>query len=760
LVAQLGLALLARPSGVSAFCPVTGIAVGFLIVFGRRARPALIIGLVTGAVVASVMSDRGLMTSMLRSVCSAGEAVFVAWLLERWFGRAFAFSDLPRVVGFLGVAGIAAAASATGGTATMTLLDPAAPFWDVWRVWFLSNGIGIVVVAPLVIELARAWREPPSRREMTEGVAVLAFLALGALYVHTHPTSSWISFSPDAFTLPPLLWLAVRCTPPFAMAGSFVVSISAICTTTLGIGHLSDAGLPIIERVHGVQTSVMVTTAYTLVLIALFSERRLRAALLEHSNEQLRNQEGAFRRLLGTLPAAIHTTDTAGLITYYNKAAADLWGISPELHKDKCSDLGRLYYADGTLVPPNECPTRVCLMEGRAMEGREALFERPDGTRIPIIPHPAPLTDERGAIVGVVSMKLDISERKRAESALAERNAQLALAHKAARVGSYTYDLTTSSVRISPASAETYGLPDGTIEVTDQQWCARVHRDDVQRLRAEHIRAFKERRRELVNEFRYVRPGGEIRWIEARSLVAYDDAGRAERMTGVYIDVTERRKSEDHKNLLIAELDHRVKNVLACVAAVAQRSRECSRSPDEFLEVLNGRISSLANAHALLSRSHWEGVPIGELVRNELAPCMIDGSNLIEGPDIVLAAEATQPLSMVLHELATNATKYGALSSRRGRVSVSWERQSSSHDPLTLEWLETGGPTIVAPGPSGYGSSVIRDLIPYELGGSVDYVLASGGVRCRVEIPAKWLSNGLRQRTSRDYSARQSHARV
>ena len=106
----------------------------------------------------------------------------------------------------------------------------------------------------------------------------------------------------------------------------------------------------------------MVTTAYTLVLIALFSERRLRAALLERSNEQLRNQEGAFRRLLGALPAAIHTTDTAGRITYYNKAAADLWGVSPELHKDKCSDLGRLYYADGTLVPPDECPTKVCLI--------------------------------------------------------------------------------------------------------------------------------------------------------------------------------------------------------------------------------------------------------------------------------------------------------------------------------------------------------------------------------------------------------------
>src|SRR5215470_3818552 len=103
-------------------------------------------------------------------------------------------------------------------------------------------------------------------------------------------------------------------------------------------------------------------------------------------------------------------------------------------------------------------------------------------------------------------------------------------------------------------------------------------------------------------------------------------------MIGVYIDVTERRMAEDHKNLLIAELDHRVKNVLACVAAVAQQSRECSKSADHFLDVLTGRIHSLANAHALLSRSRWEGVGVGELVHSELARCTRDGHHLIEGP--------------------------------------------------------------------------------------------------------------------------------
>jgi PAS domain S-box-containing protein len=747
LTTLLGLALFSQPFDAIPFWPASGIAAGILSVANRRHYPPLLLGVVAGALAANLVTDRSLFGSIGSGIANAGEALLVAWLLKRWFGEAFAFSDLSRIAGFLAAAAIAAAVSAIVGTASLSLRHAEAPLVDIWCAWFLSGTLGIIVVAPLVIELARAWRAPPPVRETIEGLAVLALLALVSTYVYAQPPS-WISFNPHAFTLPLLLWLAARCPPPLAIAGAFVVSISAICTTILGIGQLTGPVMPITERVHGVQTTVLMTTLYTLVLVALFADRRSHAAQLERSNQQLRHQETAFRQLLGALPAAIHTTDTAGRITYCNKAAIDLWGVSPELGKDRCADLGRLYYPNGTSVPPDQCPTKKCLMDRQVLQPQEVVFERPDGRRIPIIPYPAPLTDERGELVGVVSMKIDITERKHAEQALAERNAQLDLAHRAARVGSYTYDIKNRTMRILRASAAIYGLPHSTMEIGTQQWGKRVHRDDVARLRSEQIRAFKEKRREVVSEFRFVRPGGEIRWVEARSLVAYDNSGRAERMTGVYIDVTERRKTEEYKSLLIAELDHRVKNVLACVAAIAQRSRECSRSAEEFLEVLNGRINSLANTHALLSRSSWEGVGIGELVRSELAPCASNGSSLIEGPDIVVAAEATQPLAIVLHELTTNATKYGALSSHRGRVSVCWQRRSSrgSRDHLALEWRETGGPPIAVPGPPGYGSSVIRELIPYELGGSVQYVFAPEGVRCRLEIPGKWLSNPVRQR--------------
>ena len=296
--------------------------------------------------------------------------------------------------------------------------------------------------------------------------------------------------------------------------------------------------------------------------------------------------------------------------------------------------------------------------------------------------------------------------------------------------------------KLGPGSASIYGLHENRVEMTAEEWRQCVHPDDTARLVAESRRALANRQRELVCVFRILR-NGEVRWIETRNRYSYDKTGRATQAIGASIDVTERRRAEDHKSILVAELDHRVKNALACVAAIAQHAHEGSKTMDEFLGGFNGRIQCLANTHVLLSRTRWQGVSLATLVHGELAYCMKDDNTHIQGPDIDLVAEATEPIATVLHELATNAGKYGALSNSHGRVSVCWEWQLSggSSSGLTFEWRETGGPRVVAPRTFGYGSTVIRDLIPYELGGTVDYVLAPDGVSCKLEIPAKWLSN-------------------
>ena len=195
----------------------------------------------------------------------------------------------------------------------------------------------------------------------------------------------------------------------------------------------------------------------------------------------------------------------------------------------------------------------------------------------------------------------------------------------------------------------------------------------------------------------------------------------------------ERRRAEAHRDMLIAELDHRVKNVLARVTAVVMHTRQRGGTMDEFVEALDGRLQSMAAAHALLSKSRWCGVGLTELIRRQLAPYATKANTTIRGPDIMLTSAQTQAIAMVIHELVTNAAKYGALSSPDGRVSVSWDRTGA--DVLTIIWRELGGPPIAAPAQSGYGSRLIRKLIPHELGGTVELIYPSDGVRCKIEIP-------------------------
>src|SRR5215471_2406844 len=178
LAARLGLGLLSAPSDVAVFWPASGMAAGIFILSNRRVRPAIVVGVIVGTVAANLMSDRHVWTALFKGFCNAGEAVLVAWLIEHWFGRPFAFNDLRRVLAFVAAACLGAAASALGGAMTMTLFHTRAPFWEVWRAWFLSDGVGILMVAPLVIELGQVWRKLPSRARSIEGVGVLCLLTL------------------------------------------------------------------------------------------------------------------------------------------------------------------------------------------------------------------------------------------------------------------------------------------------------------------------------------------------------------------------------------------------------------------------------------------------------------------------------------------------------------------------------------------------------------------------------------------------------
>jgi two-component sensor histidine kinase len=239
--------------------------------------------------------------------------------------------------------------------------------------------------------------------------------------------------------------------------------------------------------------------------------------------------------------------------------------------------------------------------------------------------------------------------------------------------------------------------------------------------------------------FRFGGPDGREIWLEESSQAEFDAVRRCVRLKGLTVDITERKLSEERQGMLIAELDHRVKNLLARVAVISTYTRQGSNSMDQFVEVLDRRIQSMANAHSLLSQSRWNGVNLADLVHNQLAPYATIANTMIGGPDVTLAPTTTQAVAMALHELVTNAVKYGSLSSPNGRVAVNWDRQNgdNAETRVKIEWRESGGPPVVTPSKLGYGTSLIRELIPHELGGTVDLTFPSDGVFCRIDVPTE-----------------------
>ena len=306
-------------------------------------------------------------------------------------------------------------------------------------------------------------------------------------------------------------------------------------------------------------------------------------------------------------------------------------------------------------------------------------------------------------------------------------------------LGVWEWNLRTNKVVWNPELAAIFGLePDVMMSYADFR--ARVHPDDSAVI--EHARDAVRHHDSLSVEFRIIRPDGRIRWISTTGGILYDEVtGEPTRIIGNSTDITERR-AEEHQHALVAELHHRLKNVLATISAVVSRTRPGSRSVESFAAALAGRIRSMATTHELLSSVRWRGISLKELVRCELAPYAARDNAEIRGPEVILPPQAGQAMAIVLHELATNAAKYGALCTENAQVSIRWYcPQNGSNRPVVLEWQESGGPPVVAPRESSYGTSIIRDLIPYQFGGTVDYVLAPGGVRCRLELPTACLDS-------------------
>jgi PAS domain S-box-containing protein len=304
----------------------------------------------------------------------------------------------------------------------------------------------------------------------------------------------------------------------------------------------------------------------------------------------------------------------------------------------------------------------------------------------------------------------DISGRRRMERELRERDEILGLAESSAGIGVWDMDMAAGTVRATPQFFSIIGLEPTDQPVSIDQLRAVRHPEDRDQVVNNFRRAMESGEDQYEAEYRIIRPDGKVRWIFGRGRVYRDSAGMPIRYSGIDIDITDRKRTEEQLALTTRELSHRTKNVLAVVQAMIRQIGKRTRNFDEFELRLQGCIAALAYSHDLLFATDWQGANLRDLVVRQLEPFggMEEGKFIATGPDLSLGPQATQMIGLALHELATNAAKYGALTVPAGNVSVAWERTGTGG--ITLTWTERNGPRVDQPKRTGFGHTVLKGM--------------------------------------------------
>lgn len=309
-----------------------------------------------------------------------------------------------------------------------------------------------------------------------------------------------------------------------------------------------------------------------------------------------------------------------------------------------------------------------------------------------------------------------------------ERLRSLALA--AGQMGSWEWNVARGSTVWDQGQCEIFGV-DRTFVPTLDSVRPLINQDDFELLERA-FRKVSKTANTFQTEFRVRRPNGEVRWCTGTAAASFDEQDRLIWISGVTADITERKRAEERQILLAEEVDHRARNVVAVVQSIMRLTR--ANSIDEYIGALDGRIGALSNAHRLLAGSRWEGADLNRLVDEEFAPYRAGGKVRVSahGPVVLLPPATAQTIALALHELATNAAKYGALSTDAGHVELTWQLEPNK---LELIWVETGGPLISPPSRRGYGSRAIVAGIERQLGGIVNFDWQPDGLHCTLSVP-------------------------
>lgn len=396
---------------------------------------------------------------------------------------------------------------------------------------------------------------------------------------------------------------------------------------------------------------------------------------------------------------------------------------------------------DFEVIPPSSCGPIVALKQraiaGRkAVEGEVSITEQGRETWYRM--HIDPVLDEQGEVVSLNGIAVDISDRKMLEDEQVRLSSELAANlqyYKLAMESSHTVVFTIDKdLRYATVSHDFLGQP-------AEYYIGKTNAEALSPENYAFIKPLKQKVMEtgeaMRGEFK-AKVGDGTRWYDISLAPLKNRAGLVVGLTGAAIDISERKGWEQHLRLLMRELTHRSKNLLAVIQAMARQTARHSDSVDAFTERFGARLHALAGSHDLLVQESWQRASISELISSQLGHYsdLVGTQIIVKGPQVYLNPDAAQNLGMALHEMATNAVKYGALSTSSGQVNIMWEwKRQGAKRVLRLSWKEKGGPAVKEPKSRGFGSQVIERNLTRALGADVKLDYASTGFKAEMDLP-------------------------
>jgi PAS domain S-box-containing protein len=375
----------------------------------------------------------------------------------------------------------------------------------------------------------------------------------------------------------------------------------------------------------------------------------------------------------------------------------------------------------------------VVMLSARA--GEESKVEGLDAGADDYLVKPFSARELKARIRASLVMARLRADRRQAEDSASRAEERLRAALVASGTGTFRWDLRTNVLEWDDALDRLFGH-DGHAKVgVLSDFLNLVHPED----QAAVTELCERCRRDGIDfslEYRMPQPDGSVRWILDQGKTFRGEDGQPLYMTGACVDITERKRAEASQHLLLEELNHRVKNTLAMVQSIASQTLRATPAADRFPEAFQSRLQALAQAHDLLTKGQWRGASLREVAEMTLNPHTTPAGRVrISGPAVALAPGMAVSLHLALHELATNAAKYGALSVEHGEVNLEWAVTDGANPTLRIEWGESGGPTVVPPQRRGFGSRLIERGLAHEVDGEVDLNFSPEGVVCRVVVP-------------------------